>query len=91
MFDLSDLSAVPNMTVLAPKHLDEVKIMLNWALNHNGPVALRYPRGGDLCGNLKPLNSIEYGKWERVSDGEKVAIIAVGKMLQYSIIAKEEL
>lgn len=91
IFDLSYLSEVPNMTVLAPKHLDEVKVMLKWALNHNGPVALRYPRGGDLCDNLKPLEVIEYGKWEKISEGEKVAIIAVGKMLQHSVLAKEVL
>ena len=91
IFDLSYLSAVPNMTVLAPKHLDEIKVMLNWALNHNGPVALRYPRGGDICKDIKPIASIEYGKWEKVSHGEKVAIIAVGKMLQHSMLAKEKL
>ncbi len=91
IFDLSYLCEVPNMTVLAPKHLDEVKVMLKWALNQNGPVALRYPRGGDLCEDIKPLTSIEYGKWEKISIGEKVAIIAVGKMLQHALLAKEQL
>lgn len=91
IFDLSYLSAIPNMTVLAPKHLDEIKVMLNWALNHNGPVAIRYPRGGDIVNDIKPLEVINYGKWEKINLGEKIAIIAVGKMLQHAMIAREEL
>ena len=91
IFDLSYLSQIPNMTILAPTHLDEVKIMLKWALTHNGPVALRYPRGSDLSEELMPLDKVSYGKWNKVFHGEKVAIIAVGKMLQHAILAKEEL
>lgn len=91
IFDLSYLSAIPNMTVLAPKHLDEIKVMLNWALNHNGPVAIRYPRGGDIVDDIEPLEVINYGKWEKINLGEKIAIIAVGKMLQHAMIAREEL
>lgn len=88
MFDLSYLSQVPNMTVLAPKHLEEIKVMLKWALTHNGPVAIRYPRGADCCNEMKPLTEISYGKWEKIVSGEKIAIIAVGKMLQYALLAK---
>ena len=91
IFDLSYLSEVPNMTVLAPKHLDEIKIMLKWALNHNGPVALRYPRGADMCDSIKPLDKIDYGKWEKIIVGEKVAIVAVGKMVQHAVLAREVL
>ncbi|MDZ5000753.1 1-deoxy-D-xylulose-5-phosphate synthase, partial [Clostridium perfringens] len=76
ILDLSYLTQVPNMTVLAPKHLDEVKVMLNWALTQDGPVALRYPRGADCCKEMKPLTEIKYGKWEKVISGEKIAIIA---------------
>ena len=91
IFDLSYLSAIPNMTVLAPKHLDEIKVMLNWALNHNGPVAIRYPRGADIYKDINPLKNINYGKWEKIIIGEKIAIIAVGKMLQHALLAREEL
>ena len=91
IFDLSYLSAIPNMTILAPKHLDEIKVMLNWALSYNGPVAIRYPRGSDICKDIEPLKNIKYGKWEKVVPGEKIAIIAVGKMLQHALLAKEEL
>ncbi|MCR1949758.1 1-deoxy-D-xylulose-5-phosphate synthase [Clostridium sp. DSM 100503] len=89
MFDLSYLSQVPNMTVLAPKHLDEIKVMLKWALTQNGPVAIRYPRGADCCTEMNPLTKISYGKWEKIISGEKIAIIAVGKMLQHALLAKD--
>ncbi|MDC4242312.1 1-deoxy-D-xylulose-5-phosphate synthase [Clostridium tertium] len=89
MFDLSYLSQVPNMTVLAPKHLNEIKVMLKWAITQNGPVAIRYPRGTDCCNEMNPLTEISYGKWERIVTGEKIAIIAVGKMLQHALLAKE--
>ena len=89
IFDLSYLSEIPNMTVLAPKHLDEVKVMLKWALDHNGPVAIRYPRGADICKEIIPLNTVEFGKWEKIVLGEKVAIVAVGKMLQHALLARE--
>ena len=91
VFDLSCLCAVPNMVVLAPKHLEELPIMLKWALKQNGPVAIRYPRGSDCCEELTAVKEIKYGKWEKIINGEKVAIIAVGKMVQHAMIARKEL
>lgn len=89
VFDLSYLSAIPNMVVLAPKHLEELSLMLKWAIKYNGPVAIRYPRGSDCCNDIYPLRDIKYGKWEKISNGEKIAIIAVGKMVQHAIMAKK--
>lgn len=89
IFDLSYLIQIPNMTILAPKHLDEIKVMLKWAFMHDGPVAIRYPRGSDCCNDLKPLEKINYSRWEKVVKGEKIAIIAVGKMLQHAILAND--
>lgn len=91
VFDLSYLSLIPNMTVLAPKHLNEIPLMLKWAVDSNSPVAIRYPRGGDCTEEVNEIKEITYGKWEKVSQGEKVAIIAVGKMVQHAILAKKEL
>ena len=91
VFDLSYLSAVPNMTVLAPKHLEELSLMLKWAVNQNSPIAIRYPRGADCCEDITPLREIKYGKWEKIIDGEKIAIIAVGKMIQHAMIARKSL
>ena len=89
ILDLSYLSQMPNMTILAPKQIEEIDIMLRWALNQNSPVAIRYPRGGNVYNNLEPLKEINLGKWEKIIEGEKVAIIAVGKMLQHAMLAKE--
>lgn len=89
VFDLSYLSQIPNMNILVPKHIDELPVMLKWAVNKGEPVAIRYPRGGDSCETIAPLKHIEYGTWEKVSNGEKIAIIAVGKMVQYAMLAKE--
>ncbi|GAA0743454.1 1-deoxy-D-xylulose-5-phosphate synthase [Clostridium oceanicum] len=92
VFDLSYLSHMPNMTILAPKCVEEMPNILSWAVNQKFPVAIRYPRGGDLDNiHMTPLENIEKGKWEIISKGEKVAIIATGKMVQYSMVAKEEL
>ncbi|MGM8355700.1 transketolase C-terminal domain-containing protein, partial (plasmid) [Clostridium perfringens] len=49
------------------------------------------PRGGDIDVNLKPLSKIEYGKWEKVKEGEKIAIVATGKMVQHAMIAAQKI
>ncbi len=90
VFDLSYLAMIPNLTVLAPKCVEEVEVMLKYALSLKSPVAIRYPRGGDIA-RVEPLKKIEKGKWEVVSGGEKLALVAVGKMVQYAVMAKEEL
>ena len=89
IFDISYLNQIPKMNILAPKSLGDLPIMLKWALNSNMPVAIRYPRGGDILKDIKPLTEIKYGKWEKIINGEKIAIIAVGKMVQHAILAKK--
>lgn len=91
IFDISYLSQMPKMNILAPKSLDDLPTMLKWAVNSNMPVAIRYPRGGDVLKDIKPLDEIKYGKWEKIISGEKIAIIAVGKMVQHAIMAREKL
>lgn len=90
IFDVSFLSAIPNMTIIAPKCIEEVDSMLRWAINYNSPVAIRYPRGGDKI-SLKPMESFEYGKWETIENGEKVAVISYNKMVQNCYEAVKEL
>ena len=91
IFDLSYLPLIPNMTVLAPKQVEELPVMMKWALKENRPIAIRYPRDGDIYHKLNPLSEIKYGKWEKIIDGDKVAILSVGKMVQYAMLAHEEL
>lgn len=91
IFDISYLSIIPNMTILAPKCLDEVKVILEWALKKGTPVSIRYPRGGDVIEGIKGIDKIEFAKWEVIDEGKdnKIAIIATGKMTQHSILAKK--
>lgn len=90
VFDISYLNPVPNITIMAPKCVEELKGMLNWAIDYNeGPIAIRYPRGGDLKDmDLSPMKVISKGKWEVIDKGENIAIIATGKMVQHAILAK---
>ncbi|MGL4731418.1 MAG: 1-deoxy-D-xylulose-5-phosphate synthase, partial [Clostridium sp.] len=93
IFDLSYLSHIPNMTILSPKCLDELRIMLNFAVNANYPVALRYPRGGDMANvHLSPIKNIIKGKWEVLQEIKgKIAILATGKMVQHAVLCREKL
>lgn len=85
VFDLSFLSHIPNLTIIAPKDGTELKQMLNFAVeNINGPVAIRYPRGNynELLINSSP---IEYGKAEILKEGSDISIIAFGKTVKTAI------
>ena len=88
-FDLAYLSLIPNMIVMCPKCLGEMKKMFEFAIKQKCAVAIRYPRGGDEI-ELSPIDKITLGKWEVLSYGEKTAIIATGKMVQEAVKAKEE-
>lgn len=89
IMDISYLSMIPNMTIVAPKCVEEVEPLVRWAMKKATPVAIRYPRGGDEIEGLEPIKEIIEGKWEVVKDGEKLAIIATGKMLQHALKANE--
>lgn len=78
VFDLSYLSMMPHMTVMAPKNKWELSDMLKFALLQNSPVAIRYPRGTAYDGLEEYREPIEYGKSELLFSGEKTAILAVG-------------
>lgn len=91
IFDISFLSHMPNITIMAPKTMAEVKPMLEWAINHNGPVAMRYPRGGDNNKvKLIPKSGFNRGKWEVISDKGKVALIATGNMVGLALQVREK-
>ena len=78
-FDLSYLRHIPNMTVMAPKDENEVGKMLRTALDIDGPVAVRFPRGSGLGVAIEnPYHPIEFGKAETVQEGTDLAILAVG-------------
>lgn len=80
-FDLSYLSMIPNMTVLAPKNDSELEDMLDFAVAHDGPVAIRYPRGSAYQGLQEHRASVEYGRSEVLARGKKIAVLGVGSMI----------
>ncbi|WP_105618123.1 1-deoxy-D-xylulose-5-phosphate synthase [Vallitalea okinawensis] len=80
VFDISYLSHVPNLTVLAPKNAVEFKKMMTFAVEHNRPVAIRYPRGKVSSCFSHMMEPIEYGKAEKIYDGHDIAIVAYGAM-----------
>lgn len=88
VFDISYLNIMPNIEILSPKSTSEVEPILKYALKQNKPVAIRYPRGCDTL-NLNKIKTLKTGKWEKISDGEKVVILAVGRMVECAIKAKE--
>lgn len=85
VFDFSYLSHLPNMTIMAPKDGEELNKMIEFAVEYNGPVAVRYPRG--YCYNYKEdkLNDIELGKGEILKEGKDIAILAIGKMVEKGV------
>ena len=81
IFDLSYLTSVPNMSVLAPKNLWELRREMEFALSYNGPIAIHYPRGEAYRG-LKEFDApVEYGKGEILYEGKELALLAVGSMV----------
>jgi 1-deoxy-D-xylulose-5-phosphate synthase len=91
-FDLSYLRCIPNMVVMTPSDENECRQMLSTAYQHNGPSAVRYPRGGGPgITTTTDLNTIEIGKAEIRRQGKKVAILAFGSMLTPALEAAEKL
>ncbi len=81
-FDLSFLSHIPNLTVLAPKNSFELTEMLNYAVTLNGPVAIRYPKGEAYTGLREYQAPMVVGKSEVILEGSDIAILAVGSMVK---------
>ena len=92
MIDLSFLRTLPNMTVMAPKDENELRRMLALGLTHNGPIAVRYPRGRGVGVPLdRVVTPVPLGKGESLRDGRDVLIVAVGNMVHPSLKAAESL
>ncbi|MFT3961333.1 1-deoxy-D-xylulose-5-phosphate synthase [Propionivibrio sp.] len=90
-FDLSYLTCVPNMAVMAPADEEECRRMLTTAFRHDGPCAVRYPRGTGPGVETQPtLADIPFGKGEIRRRGKGVALLAFGSMLTPALQAAEE-
>ncbi|MGO9311192.1 MAG: 1-deoxy-D-xylulose-5-phosphate synthase [Syntrophobacteraceae bacterium] len=92
LFDLSYLRSMPNMVVMAPKDENELQHMLKTAVDHNGPAAVRYPRGNVIGVVLDDeLQSLQIGKGELLRPGKDLVIVAVGSTVQSAMEAAERL
>ena len=81
-FDLTYLSMIPNMTVMAPKNKWELSDMLKFAVKYQGPIAIRYPRGEAYDGLEEFRAPIVLGRSEFLFEGEKTALLPVGSMVK---------
>ena len=81
-FDLTYLSMMPNMTVMAPKNKWELSDMMKFAVAFDAPAALRYPRGEAWEGFEDRRDPIVWGKGEMLVEGEEIALLAVGSMVK---------
>lgn len=81
-FDLSYLTMMPNMTVMAPKNGRELEKMMEFAVHAAGPCAIRYPRGTAYQGLEEFESPVRYGKSEILYRGKDTAILSVGSMTE---------
>ena len=90
LLDMASFSIVPNMTIMAPKDFKEFEQMINFAVNFNGPILIRYPRGGEGKLKLKCNEKIVLGESELLKEGSDVTIIAIGKMVEKAVEVADE-
>ncbi|MCD8170509.1 MAG: 1-deoxy-D-xylulose-5-phosphate synthase [Clostridiales bacterium] len=91
IFDYSYLTCIPNMSVMAPKNLWELRAMLEFAMEYNGPLAIRYPRGEAYRGLKEFRQPIAYGKGEMLYEEKDIALLAVGSMVSTGEHVREKL
>lgn len=91
IFDLSYLGSMPNMTILAPKNLWELSDMIKFAVDYDGPIAVRYPRGEAYTGLKEFRAPICLGKSEVIHEGSRVALLAIGSMVKMAEEVQKQL
>ena len=91
-FDLSYLVCIPNLVVMTPADENECRQMLYTAYLHDGPAAVRYPRGSGMQVQPKPaMSALPIGKGEIRRNGQRIALLVFGSLLQNALTAAEEL
>ena len=90
LLDLSFTNTIPNFNIMAPKDFNELKQMLDFAIELKKPVMIRYPRGGEQK-SFETSEEIKLGKAEVLKYGKDIAIIAIGKMVTRAVDVAEEL
>ncbi len=85
IFDLSFLNTIPNLIIMAPSDFEELEIMLEYAIDMDLPIAIRYPRGTQEENILQHKKNIELGSEEVLVKGTDITIIAIGKMVKRAV------
>ncbi len=91
IFDLSYLSSIPNMHIMAPKNKWELSDMLKFAINFDGPIAIRYPRGEAYDGLKEYREPIRFGKSEWIYKEKDIVLVAVGSMVKTALDVRDAL
>jgi 1-deoxy-D-xylulose-5-phosphate synthase len=92
VFDFAYMRSIPNLVIMAPKDENELQHMLQTAVEHHGPISLRYPRGeGWGVAMDDQLRALEIGRGELLRAGRDVAIVAIGHPVLPAFKAAEEL
>jgi 1-deoxy-D-xylulose-5-phosphate synthase len=82
VFDLSYLRMIPNLVIAAPADATELCAMIETAVDHHGPMAIRYPKGGAVSVPALPVEPLEIGQAELLDEGGEVLLVAVGRMVE---------
>lgn len=90
-FDLTYLSMIPNMTVMAPKNKWELSDMMKFAVKYDGPIAIRYPRGEAYDGLEEYREPVIKGHSEVIYEGKEIALLAMGSMVKTAVQVREML
>ena len=91
IFDISYLSSIPNMTIMAPKNRLELRDMMQFAVEYHAPIAIRYPRGTAFDGLKECRQPVKLGKSETIHEGKEIAVLALGSMVQTAEQVREQL
>ncbi len=92
LFDYSYLRHIPNLVIMVPKDEDEFRHMIKTAIDHEGPIAFRYPRSRGVGVERKePLQTVEIGKGEVLREGKDILILAIGSTVHPSLVAAQRL
>ena len=91
IFDLSYLSSIPNMHIMAPKNKWELSDMLKFAIDFQRPIALRYPRGEAFDGLREHREPIILGMGEWIYHEKDIVLVAVGSMVKTALAVREAL
>jgi 1-deoxy-D-xylulose-5-phosphate synthase len=91
VFDISYLRMIPNMVVGVPADATELCAMIETAVDHDGPIAIRYPKGAAVSVPAVPVMALPIGEAQQLSEGSDVVLVAAGRMVEIAEKAAAEL